>query len=291
MKRFFTPISSLLATRKRKIIAASGIAVLAIIVVLGYTLWPRPDVANPSQTAANNTSPVTDDTDWSEVRERITQAEKLIAENKFDEADALLTGIDKAYPEYQKVRTLLERIKTKRAEQQAAQSEQTQQNAEAQQRQPGASSQPTPTPAPQFSTPITIRGDDSCRADTLNALQTIAASAPGHYSIVTRYVSIIECVSSGSAMYAYESPPRYAVGNATRSAGALWYASTIVHDANHSRLYHEGKEWTGGNAENICLDAQANSLSLMGASQSTIDYVNSMKDNPYWQTPVEDRYW
>jgi len=39
------------------------------------------------------------------------------------------------------------------------------------------------------------------------------------------------------------------------------------------------------------LDAQANSLALLGAGQSTIDYVNNMKGDPYWQTPVADRYW
>ena len=197
-----------------------------------------------------------------------------------------MNEIDNSYPEHNTVTSLLATIEAKRTE---AARTQTQTPA---QPKPSASAQPASKPViPAFSTPITIRGDEACQADTVNALQMIANAAPEHYVVVTRYISVIECVSSGSAMYAYEKPPRYAVGDQTRSAGTLWYASTIVHDANHSRLYHEGKEWTGGSAENICLDAQASSLSQMGASQSTIDYVNNMKDSPYWQTPVEDRYW
>ena len=288
MKRFFTTLSQVFATRKTKVVFGGVVGTLVLLTILLFVFWLRPEATNIPQPTANNPRQTIVDADWSETKAHITQAEQLIAENKFDEADALLASINKKYPEYEKVQALLELVKTKRAEQQTAQSEPA---AQPQQRQP-TTPQPAQTPAlPQFSTPITIRGDASCQADTLNALQAIANSAPGHYSIVTRYVSIIECVPAGSAMYAYESPPRYAVGDGTRSAGLLWYASTIVHDANHSRLYHEGKEWTGGNAEKICLDAQANSLSLMGGSQSTIDYVNSMKNDPYWQTPVEDRYW
>lgn len=212
----------------------------------------------------------------------------MIAKGSLDEALNLLGSIPADYPNYPKAIALISQINDKK--QQAASAQQA--PVQAQKPAPAPITKPAPKPTPPaFSTPITIKGDDACRTDTLKALQAIASFAPGHYSIVTRYISIIECVPSGSAMYAYETPPRYAVGDATRNAGAIWYAGTIVHDANHSRLYHEGKEWTGGNAENICLDAQANALAQMGAGQSTIDYVNGMKGDPYWKTPVEDRYW
>lgn len=272
---------------------AAVIIALFAMPLIAFLVFSALLAKTPQTTPANNQQVKTQDKDWSAENTKLAEAEKLVAENKLDEAKEQLSKIDKDYPQYSKVTALLEQIKAKQTEAEAEAIAEQEEQAKPQAAQPSApASQPAPRPAvPAFSTPITIKGDDACKADTLNALKAIASSAPGHYSVVTRYISVIECVAAGSAMYAYESPPRYAVGDSTRTAGMLWYASTIVHDANHSRLYHEGKTWTGGDAENICLDAQANSLALLGAGQSTIDYVNNMKGDPYWQTPVADRYW
>ena len=287
--QYFRNIKARIVTMPKKrliVVAILAVVATAAIVVLIFTQNKQSQLSNIPKTPASNAIDAPKPRDWSAEKHKATQAEQLIAEGKLDEAAVLLNEIDNSYPEHSTVTSLLATIEAKRTE---AARTQTQTPA---QPKPSASAQPASKPViPAFSTPITIRGDEACQADTVNALQMIANAAPEHYVVVTRYISVIECVSSGSAMYAYEKPPRYAVGDQTRSAGTLWYASTIVHDANHSRLYHEGKEWTGGSAENICLDAQASSLSQMGAPQSTIDYVNSMKDSPYWQTPVEDRYW
>ena len=289
----FTVLKNKLAQVPKKWVFAAVIIALFAMPLIAFLVFSALLAKTPQTTPANNQQVKTQDKDWSAENTKLAEAEKLVAENKLDEAKEQLSKIDKDYPQYSKVTALLEQIKAKQTEAEAEAKAAQEEQAKLQAAQPSApTSQPAPRPAvPAFSTPITIKGDDACKADTLNALKAIANSAPGHYSVVTRYISVIECVGAGSAMYAYESPPRYAVGDSTRTAGIIWYASTIVHDANHSRLYHEGKAWTGGDAENICLDAQANSLALLGAGQSTIDYVNNMKADPYWQTPVADRYW
>ena len=289
----FTVLKNKLAQVPKKWVFAAVIIALFAMPLIAFLVFSAFLAKTPQTTPANNQQVKTQDKDWSAENTKLAEAEKLVAENKLDEAKEQLSKMDKDYPQYSKVTALLEQIKAKQTEAEAEAKVAQEEQAKLQAAQPSApTSQPAPRPAvPAFSTPITIKGDDACKADTLNALKAIANSAPGHYSVVTSYISVIECVGAGSAMYAYESPPRYAVGDSTRTAGIIWYASTIVHDANHSRLYHEGKAWTGGDAENICLDAQANSLALLGAGQSTIDYVNGMKGDPYWQTPVADRYW
>lgn len=269
------------------IAAVFALVAAGAIILFTTTRQPSPQAFSAATTESKGDTSAKPK-DWAAEKQQVVEAEHLITEGKLDEAAAILNAIPADYLDYSTVTNLLKTIADKKIE--ASEKQEPASVAQPKTTTPPARSTPQPAP-PAFSTPVTIRGDESCRTDTLNALRMIANSAPGHYSVVTRYVSVIECVPSGSAMYAYESPPRYAVGDATRNAGTLWYASTIVHDANHSRLYHESKEWTGGNAEKICLDAQANSLSKMGAAQSTIDYVNGMKNDPYWQTPVEDRYW
>jgi hypothetical protein len=164
----------------------------------------------------------------------------------------------------------------------------------------------TPKPAPPaaraFTTSISIKGNEACQNDTLAALRLLAEQAPNHYATVTTYVGVIECVAQGSGMAAYENPPRYLAGDATRTAGTLWYAGTIAHDAGHSKLYHDylaahsgqgvpGDIWTGQSAEAACLAAQHDALQKMDASQSTLDYVQSIVNSQYWQVPYSDRWW
>ena len=239
----FTVLKNKLAQVPKKWVFATVIIALFAMPLIAFLVFSALLAKTPQTTPANNQQVKTQDKDWSAENTKLAEAEKLVAENKLDEAKEQLSKIDKDYPQYSKVTALLEQIKAKQTEAEAEAKVAQEEQAKLQAAQPSApASQPAPRPAvPAFSTPITIKGDDACKADTLNALKAIANSAPGYYSVATRYISVIECVGAGSAMYAYESPPRYAVGDSTRTAGIIWYASTIVHDANHSRLYHEGK--------------------------------------------------
>lgn len=166
---------------------------------------------------------------------------------------------------------------------------------------------PTPKPTlpaePVFTTPIQINGNADCKKTTLDALKLLSQKAPAHYSTIIKYMSIIECAAQGSGMFAYENPPRYLVGDATRNAGAVWYAGTIAHDAGHSKLYHDyliahfgqsvpSDVWTGKSAEITCLTAQYDALSKIGGTQAQLDYINSLISDPQYQNiPYDQRWW
>lgn len=162
---------------------------------------------------------------------------------------------------------------------------------------------PKPQPKPAFTAPISIEGDEDCYNDTLAALELIAEKAPGHYAVVTQYIGVIKCVTQGSGMEAYLTPPRYLAGDVTRSGGTMWYAGTIVHDAGHSKLYNDyltshpdeefvpGDIWTGQNAEAACLAVQHDALAEMGADKGTLDYVANVINSGYWNVPYDQRWW
>jgi hypothetical protein len=103
-------------------------------------------------------------------------------------------------------------------------------------------------------------------------------------------------------MYAYENPPRYVVGDATRNAGTVWFAGTIAHDAGHSKLYHDyltanpgqpvpNDVWTGEKAEKTCLEAQQDALGKIGGTQAQLDYVSNIINSQYYNIPYDQRWW
>lgn len=166
------------------------------------------------------------------------------------------------------------------------------------------SSSPKATIHPGKTDPIAIKinGDQDCLEKTQLALELLRDKAPNHYANIIKYIGIVECADDGSGMFAQENPPRYRVGKATISAGTVWYAGTIAHDANHSRLYHDYLSahptqlvpfeiWTGESAEAQCLDVQYDALSKIGAGQSDLDYVKNVRNTKYWEISYEDRWW
>lgn len=161
---------------------------------------------------------------------------------------------------------------------------------------------PTPSSKPVFTTQVKIVGDEACQTNTLDALKLLSEKAPIHYTTVQSHIGIIQCTAQGSGMFAYENPPLYKVGDATRNAGTIWYASTIAHDAGHSKLYRDylsnhpgesvpGDVWTGESAERACLDAQYDALSKIGGSQSQLDYVENIINSQYYNIPYDQRWW
>ncbi len=145
-------------------------------------------------------------------------------------------------------------------------------------------------------------GDEHCKSDTEAALHLLKEKVPGHARVVVDSIGVIECVSAGSGMYAWEDPPRYAVGDATRAAGTIWYAGTIVHDACHAKQYQDFSRmhpdvvipddvFTGRAAEAQCLAAQEDALEKIGASQETLQYVRTIPESNYHDVPLEERWW
>ena len=278
-------IQAILSDRKKRLIAII-IATALLVVIIGILAY----LSAPKQaTVTHEATPQATTKSWDAVEATLKEVESLIAAGEYDAATERLQKIDKDYPHQDKITQLQKRIdeaKAKQAEEEAKKNEAASpQPAVAQPVAP----RPQPAPAVSFSTPINIIGDDSCRNDTLAAMKMLSQSAGVHYTTVTTYVATIECIASGSGMYSAEK--RYVVGDATRNAGALWYAGTIAHDACHSRQYHTGLPSSGKESERQCLDVQVDALTQMGAPQSTIDYVNNIINSEYWDVPYEGRWW
>jgi hypothetical protein len=153
---------------------------------------------------------------------------------------------------------------------------------------------------------IVIDGSSDCVTKTYQALNLLKSKDIDHYNLVMTYIGKITCTTSGSGtgMYAWEKPPRYQIGMTSVNAGIPWYASTIVHDAWHSKLYNDymatadpsvvyapNDVWTGETAELACLEVQYESLSAIGGSQAELDWLKEVAKTKYWEVPPDQRWW
>lgn len=146
---------------------------------------------------------------------------------------------------------------------------------------------------------IIVEGDDNFQNRTYQALALIKEKSPDHYRVVSNYISTIK-MAEKSGMRAYGNPPVYEVGSATSSASLSWYASTICHDAYHSKLYHDYLEkfgttpspgvWTGRRAEDECLSFQEDFLKKAEAPISEVQYLQKMKNVDYFSS-YKQRDW
>ena len=157
-------------------------------------------------------------------------------------------------------------------------------------------------PKQPSSNKVELRGDKDCRTLTQTALDLLKSKAPIHYETVNEYVGSIDCVNEGSGVYSWEKPPRVIIGDATRNASLTWYASVLVHEATHARLYqtyekeHPGESvpedvYSGENGESICIQVQYDALTLVGGPQYELDHLKNSLETRYWEIPYEDRWW
>jgi hypothetical protein len=139
---------------------------------------------------------------------------------------------------------------------------------------------------------IEIRGSPAFVVSTLKALE--AAGRTQAFCIVKPFIATIK-EARRSGMRARGSKPTYCVGKATWQSSLVWYASTIVHDGYHSKLYRENRRtllgipytlpsaWTGTTAEQECLRLQLDALCEMGADSTMQQYVRSLLEDPTYQ--------
>lgn len=144
---------------------------------------------------------------------------------------------------------------------------------------------------------IIIEGSQEFKDKTEAALTLVKKSTP-HNDVVEKYIAVIsEHKSSGMA--AYLDKPTFYVGTDTFNSEEEWYASCIVHDAFHSKLYHDYKEstgaavpndiWTGEAAEIKCIDFQIEFLEAIGARAELSEHAEKSKTTKYWEVPFDQR--
>jgi len=139
-----------------------------------------------------------------------------------------------------------------------------------------------------------IEGDDNFKIKTLEALILIQYKSEEKFNIVLKYIGRI--IRGGqSVMRADANPPAFVVGERTYLSQTEWYAGCIVHDAYHSKLYHDYLEkhssvpddvWTGEKAEYACLEYQISFLEEIGAAQHNIDHAKSLRTSRWWEANI-----
>lgn len=287
-----------LAGNLRAILAASAIAIIIVLGVSGYQTRQAEKQAQQARVnmlkgeyalAASQLNSITAILVWPITLHKIaatksqnkqfegyaaslTQINQLIDDAKLEEASSALAKIDKTFPEYAKVQALEKAVSEQKAD-----------------------SLPLPGP-------VQIVGDASCQTSAQAALNLLKAKAPTHYAIVQGYIGIIECVPEGSRTFAAQKPPKFFAADATRNAGTTWYAAVLAHEAGHSKLYRDYKAahpgqivpdsiWTGEAAEKVCLDAQYDALTKLGATMFELDAVRNALKTQYYNVSRTEQWW
>ncbi|MCL1791219.1 MAG: hypothetical protein FWG40_07670 [Peptococcaceae bacterium] len=140
--------------------------------------------------------------------------------------------------------------------------------------------------------PILIEGDRRFVQITQNALDFIATKSPEHYEMVTKYIGRIKHTHKGSGMLVEADPPTFVVNDIELNSPMCWYASDIVHDAYHSKLFHDyltdheyvpDHIYKGYDAEMKCLQIQKQFLITAGAAQRYINWIDYAPATRWWE--------
>src|SRR5262249_20072974 len=136
---------------------------------------------------------------------------------------------------------------------------------------------------------IEVVGSPRFESRTRQSLELLRGSQT--FFIVKPYLAAIR-EARGSGLSVLWGKPTFCVGGPTWQAPLWWYASAIVHDGGHAKLYLENRRrflwfaytppcaWTGKEAERSCLRLQLAALRELGAPWPVQQYVEALLENP-----------
>lgn len=143
-----------------------------------------------------------------------------------------------------------------------------------------------------------IEGDEHFVAQVTSALDLLAERAPDALGVVEGYIGRIR-QGLHSGMRAFEDPPTLELADPSTFYSITWCAGSIVHDALHSRLYHEwlaahgapvpAAEWTGTAIELACNRVQLAALECIGAPAHELTYLAG-QDGTHWDVNGDGAY-
>ena len=93
------------------------------------------------------------------------------------------------------------------------------------------------------------------------------------------------------------------VGFETANSDPIWYASSMVHDANHSKQYQDyllknpdcqavpAEIYSGEASEKDCLEVQWAVLEHLNAPERYLSHVRNGLRRKYWEVKLKDRWW
>lgn len=133
---------------------------------------------------------------------------------------------------------------------------------------------------------LIIEGNRQFVGQTKKALKLLKTRSNLIYkSTVLPYIKKIK-LHKTSGMNVFAKMPTYEVANQTAFSSLKWYASTMAHDAYHSKLYfdykkkHKGqvprKAFANQKSESRCIKFQIKVAKKIGASAADIKYLKSL---------------
>lgn len=145
---------------------------------------------------------------------------------------------------------------------------------------------------------IEIRGSERFLSHVVSVLDLLRSEAPEDLEMLRTYVThIVEGDRSG--MWADWSTPTLELKGESLYGSCTWSAGAIVHDAFHSKLYHDyvhghGKPvppevWGGRERELQCNAYQLDVLKRIGAPLGEIDYLRAL-DGTHFDTDGDGKY-
>jgi hypothetical protein len=152
----------------------------------------------------------------------------------------------------------------------------------------------------RFDESIEVVGSEEYVDQVMDALEILKSKSSAGYDIVKKYIGRIR-ESETSGMVAYEDPPTFNMSRETalkyseenRDYSLQWCISCIVHDAYHSKLYHEYRDkhlmvpdriWTGTDAELASIEQQKQVCEDIGAHEQLLAYLETL-DGTYHKDP------
>ena len=122
------------------------------------------------------------------------------------------------------------------------------------------------------------------------ALTLLRERSPDDFDMVVRYIGRI-AQARRSGMNADANPPQLDLNDRTTNYSVTWCAGSIVHDAYHSKLYHEYRDkfgepvpdsaWRGKDRELECNQLQLNVLANIGAPEFEIEHLRRQDGSHY----------
>ena len=140
---------------------------------------------------------------------------------------------------------------------------------------------------------IKLKGTKEFIESTKEALKLLKERDPMNFKIVVQNIKQIQ--EHRENWYSYfcvlEGLPTARINKKTYTHNIEWYACGLVHEAYHSRQYHEAlldgenpmKACTGYSAEMYSLTKQIECMKRIGACEEDIDWAISCYDKKWWE--------
>jgi hypothetical protein len=130
---------------------------------------------------------------------------------------------------------------------------------------------------------VEVRGSPEFVGRIKAALQLLCDRSPDEFDIVQKYVGRIQ-QAERSGMNADAHPPTLDLSDRTSNYSLTWCAGSIVHDAYHSKLFHDYRTefgepvpdsaWRGKAREMECNQLQMSVLKNIGAPAFELEHLS-----------------